>query len=205
MKIGYARVSSDLQVLDLQIDALEKYGCERIFTEHATGTKKDRPEFNKVLQILRKSDTIIVWRLDRLGRRVKDLIDIVDKWEKDGVDFVSIQDNIDTSTTMGRFFFHVMAAIAEMERDLIRDRVMAGLAAAKSRGKKGGRRPKLSNIQEKQILILHKNPTICIDDICKQFDISRSTLYNCLRKQREQDKSQQPTAQAVGLKDQARS
>ena len=129
-KIGYARVSTREQNLDLQTDALRKAGCTRIFEETMSGAKRERPQLNSALDYLRAGDTLVVWKLDRLGRSVKDLVELVGELEKRGVHFQSVTDNIDTSTPAGRFFFHVMASLAQMERELLVERTRAGLEAA---------------------------------------------------------------------------
>lgn len=144
MKIGYARVSTGEQDTRLQCDALKRAGCGRIFEETGSGAKNDRPEMQRVLDIARKGDLVIVWKLDRLGRSLRHLIDTVAILEERGVGFRSLTENIDTTTTGGRLVFHIFGALAQFERDLIRDRTMAGLAAARARGRKGGRKPKLS-------------------------------------------------------------
>src|SRR5215472_1555044 len=144
MLIGYARVSTADQNLDLQRDALTKAGCGRIFEEHASGAKDDRPELAAAVSHARAGDTLIVYKLDRLGRSIRSLIDFTNGLRERGIEFRSVTDGIDTSTPAGRFYFHILAALAEMERDPIRERVNAGLAAARARGRKGGRKPKLT-------------------------------------------------------------
>ena len=136
MKIGYARVSTQDQNLDMQIDELKKHGCERIYQEKITGTKKDRPELEEMLKTLRSGDTVIVYKLDRISRSTKHLIELSDFFNENNVEFISIQDKIDTSTPMGKFFFRMMASIAELERDIISERTKGGLASARARGKK---------------------------------------------------------------------
>ena len=140
MKIGYARVSTRDQNLDLQTAALSKAGCARIFEETISGAKRARPELARVLDHVRAGDTLVVWKLDRLGRSVKDLVELVGELEKRGVHFQSVTDNIDTSTPAGRFFFHVMASLAQMERELLVERTRAGLDAARAQGRVGGRK-----------------------------------------------------------------
>jgi DNA invertase Pin-like site-specific DNA recombinase len=137
--LGYARVSTLDQNPELQIDALKAAGCGKVFTDHASGAKAERPQLTKMLEQLRSGDTVVVWKLDRLGRSLKNLIELVQDFEHRGVAFKSITENIDTSTPTGRFLFHLMGALGEMERELIRERTMAGLAAAVARGHKGGR------------------------------------------------------------------
>src|SRR4051794_12172548 len=144
MMIGYAKVSTEDQKLDLQRDALNKAGAERIFEDKASGARDDRPGLAEALSHLRKGDCLIVWWLDRLGRSTRSLIDFVENLRASGVDFRSVTEGIDTTTAAGRFFFVVLAGLAEMERQLIRERTHAGLAAARARGRNGGRQPKLS-------------------------------------------------------------
>ena len=153
MLVGYARVSTDDQSLDLQYDALTKAGCERIFDDKASGARDDRPGLADALSHCRPRDVLCVYKLDRLGRSLRSLIAFVGELQKRQVEFRSLSDAIDTGTAAGRFFFHVMAALAEMERDLIRERTNAGLVAARARGRKGGRKPKLT---AQQICHAHK-------------------------------------------------
>lgn len=140
MLVGYARVSTHDQNEDLQVDALTKAGCERIFTDRISGAIVDRPGLNDALDYIRPDDTLVVWRLDRLGRSLKDLIEIVGKLDSQGIGFTSLQESIDTNTSGGRLVFHIFGALAEFERNLIRERTKAGLAAARARGRVGGRR-----------------------------------------------------------------
>lgn len=144
MLIGYARVSTEEQNLELQKDSLVKHGCQKIFEDQISGTRANRPGLDKTLEMLRDGDTLVVWKLDRLGRSVKQLVELIDKLQQRGVQFKSLTDSIDTGTSSGRFFFHVMASLAEMERDLIAERTKAGLEAARLRGRKGGRKPKMT-------------------------------------------------------------
>jgi len=145
MLVGYARVSTQDQNLELQREALLKIGCQKIFEDKISGSKKDRPGLTKALEMLREGDTLVVWKLDRLGRSVKQLVDLVGKLHEQAVQFKSVTDAIDTGTSSGRFFFHVMASLAEMERELIIERTRAGLEIAKQLGRKGGRRPKMTD------------------------------------------------------------
>src|SRR5215208_6774592 len=151
MQIGYARVSTDDQNLDLQRDALEKAGCERIFTDRVTGTKAERKGLTEALSHLRSGDTLIVWRLDRLGRSLRHLIDTVTDLQERGIGFKSLQESIDTTTSGGKLVFHIFGALAEFEREIIRERTNAGLTAARARGRSGGRPKALS---DKQVEIL---------------------------------------------------
>ena len=142
MLIGYARVSTHDQNLELQREALKNAGCSKIFEDKVSGTRTDRPGFTKALEILRDGDTLVVWKLDRLGRSVKHLVDMVDELHKQGIQFKSLTDAIDTGTPSGRFFFHVMASLAEMERELVIERTRAGLEVARQLGRKGGANPR---------------------------------------------------------------
>ena len=182
MLIGYARVSTTEQNLDLQTDALKRAGCEKIFTDRVTGARSERPGLDLTLPHLRKGDTLVVWKLDRLGRSIRHLIDTVGQLQEWKVGFRSLQDSIDTTTSGGKLVFHVFAALAEFERDLIRERTRAGLEAARARGKKGGRPPKLDQKKRAQALTLHKDKSNTIADICRTLRIGRSTLYRYLAK-----------------------
>ncbi len=144
MLIGYARVSTQEQSLDLQCDALTQAGCERIFSDRASGTKAQRPGLAETLSHLRAGDVLVIWKLDRLGRSVKGLVDLVGDLAGRGVQFKSLTDGIDTTTPAGRFFFHLMASLAQMERELIVERTHAGLAVARQRGRVGGRRRRMT-------------------------------------------------------------
>jgi DNA invertase Pin-like site-specific DNA recombinase len=178
--IGYARVSTQDQNLGLQTDALAKAGCERFFEDKASGARDDRPGLTKALSHLREGDTLVVWKLDRLGRSLRSLIDFVEDLQKRNVQFKSVTDGIDTTTVAGRFFFHVLAALAEMERDLIRERTNAGLAAARARGRKGGRKPKMSKAQIAHARKLLQDPGITITSVAETFGVNRSTIYRSL-------------------------
>jgi DNA invertase Pin-like site-specific DNA recombinase len=180
MLIGYARVSTSSQSLDLQISALEKIGCQKIFTDISSGAKTDRPGLNDADLILRGGDTLVVWKLDRLGRSIKHLIETVNSLEDRGIEFKSLQESIDTGTSGGKLIFHMFSALAEFERDLIRERTSAGLKAARSRGKKGGRPKKVTSNTLKMVKQMHTDTSYEISDICKTFNISKSTLYRYL-------------------------
>lgn len=177
MKIGYARISTKDQKLDLQIDALELAGCEKIFTDIASGAKSTRPGLDEALNFARKKDVIVVWKLDRLGRSLKHLISTVNELSDREVGFESLEEKLDTTTASGKLLFHIFGALAEFERELIRERTNAGLKAARARGRNGGRPKSLSASDEKMVRKLMDDKTIPINDICQQFGISRSTLY----------------------------
>ncbi len=182
MLIGYARVSTDDQNLDLQRDALEKEGCEKIYTDQQSGASTDRLGLAGVLEIARSGDTLVVWRLDRLGRSLKHLIHLVEKLEQQGIGLRSLQENIDT-TSGGRLVFHLFGALAEFERNLIRERTQAGLSAARARGRQGGR-PKLLDPKKRELALrLYKERQHSIVEICQIMRISKSTLYNYLAEQ----------------------
>ena len=177
MLIGYARVSTQDQTLNLQNDALEKAGCSKIFTDTISGATTDRVGLEQALAYVRSGDTLVVWRLDRLGRSLKHLIETITALHERGIGFKSITENIDTTTSGGKLVFHIFGALAEFERDIIRERTQAGLQAARARGKKGGR-PKV--LKDKKIAMaqaLYNDPTNSIAEICKTLNISRSTLY----------------------------
>lgn len=180
MLIGYARVSTPDQNLDLQIDALKEAGCERIFSEAASGIRVERAALVDALSHTREQDVFVVWKLDRLGRTVGQLVEFVRGLRARGVEFRSLTDGIDTTTPAGRFFFHMMAALAEMERDLIRERTMAGLSAARARGKKGGRLRILSQRQIAQARLLLAHPDQTMSGVASSLGVSRSTLYRSL-------------------------
>lgn len=176
MLIGYARVSTVDQNLDLQLSALKEAGCEKLYQDQISGAKANRPGLSMALEVLRKDDTLVVWKLDRLGRTVKGLIDLVNQLHQKEIHFKSITDNVDTSTPAGRFFFHVMASLAQMERELMAERTKAGLAAAKAKGRVGGRKRKMtqSKIESaKQLLASGTLPK----DVAHDLGISVPTLY----------------------------
>src|SRR5436853_2440995 len=177
MLIGYARVSKTEQHLELQLDALNKAGCEQIYTDKITGAKEERKGLQDALSHLRKGDTLIVWRLDRLGRSLKHLIEILTSLHEKGIEFRSLTENIDTSTPTGKFMFHMIGALAEFERNLIRERTMAGLEAARARGHSGGR-PKVGETQTKIMARkLYADKTNRVKNICETLKISKATLY----------------------------
>jgi DNA invertase Pin-like site-specific DNA recombinase len=182
MDIGYARVSTGEQTLDLQLDALTKAGCGKVYRETASGAKADRPVLDEVLAYLRPGDTLVVWRLDRLGRSLKHLIEVVALLAERGIGFKSLTEQIDTTTPGGKLVFHVFGALAEFERDLIRERTHAGLAAARARGRLGGRPKKLGDAKQLELArTLYKDGKTDITTICATLGISRATLYRALR------------------------
>jgi DNA invertase Pin-like site-specific DNA recombinase len=177
MKIGYARVSSDDQNLDLQRDALRQAGCERLYEEKESGGKVDRPQLLRLFEALRAGDTLVVWRLDRLGRSLKHLIATVEQLETMGVGFRSVTEAIDTTTSGGKLVFHIFAALAEFERTLIRERTRAGLTAARARGRQGGRPRTLSEDKRRMAQSLREDPAQSVAAICKALGITRTTFY----------------------------
>ena len=177
MKIGYARVSTQEQNLDLQIDALTAHGCEKIYQEHASGKNTERPELESCLKALRAGDLLCVNKLDRLGRNLADLIRIVSDLEKQGIGFVSLSENIDTSTPSGVLTLHIFSALSEYERSLIRERTNAGISAARDRGRVGGRPSKLTGKNLAMAKELMANKDNDVSEIAKKFDVSRATLY----------------------------
>ena len=176
-KIGYARVSTDDQNLDLQRDALTKAGCTEIYEEKASGKSVERIELDHCLRAMRLGDALSVWRLDRLGRSLPDLVRIVGDLEARGIAFESITEKIETGSAAGKLVFHVFAALAEFERNLIRERTHAGLTAARARGRTGGRKPKLDAKQVREIRALLKDPDVRVTDIAKRYGVSRATVY----------------------------
>jgi DNA invertase Pin-like site-specific DNA recombinase len=184
MLIGYARVSTNEQNLDLQRDALRNAGvsAKTLYTDKITGTKQERPGLEVALSHLREGDSLVVWRLDRLGRSLKHLIETVTSLQEQHIAFKSITENIDTSTATGQLVFHLFGALAEFERNLIKERTMAGLEAARARGRKGGR-PKLNGTASEVVMAkkLYVDHTNSISDICRTLHLSRATLYRYLK------------------------
>ncbi|QAU35152.1 recombinase family protein [Janthinobacterium sp. 17J80-10] len=176
-RIGYARVSTDDQNLDLQRDALKRASCSTIYEETASGKSAGRPELEQCRKALRPGDTLVVWRLDRLGRSLPDLVQIVADLEQGGVSFESLGEKIETGSAAGKLVFHVFAALAEFERNLIRERTYAGLAAARARGRAGGRKPKLDEKQIREIKRLITDPSISVSQIADRYKVSRTTIY----------------------------
>jgi DNA invertase Pin-like site-specific DNA recombinase len=181
MFIGYARVSMQDQNLDLQKDALQKAGCEKIYVDTMTGEAKNRPGLEQAFEMLREGDTLVVWRLDRLGRSLKHLIELVQELSHRQVGFNSLQESIDTTSPSGKLVFHIFGALAEFERNLIAERTKAGLAAARARGRLGGRPKALDDKQREAVIVLYNEKKHSVKEICQIMGISRQTLYNYLR------------------------
>lgn len=180
-KIGYARVSTDDQNLDLQRDALAKAGCSTVYEETVSGkANAARPELAQALKALRPGDTLAVWRLDRLGRSLPDLVHIIGELEERGVMFESITEKIDTGSAAGKLIFHVFASLAEFERNLIRERTRAGLDAARARGRLGGRKHSLDAKQIREIKALLRDPDVSVTDVAKRYNVSRTTIYRAV-------------------------
>ena len=182
MLIGYARVSTNEQTLDLQLDALKKAGCEEIRQDKISSVAADRPGLKAALDIVRAGDTLVVWRLDRLGRSLKQLIELINELQDRGVGFKSVTENIDTTTTGGKLVFHIFGALAEFERNLIKERTNAGLEAARARGRKGGRPRAISDPKKLNLIysMYDDKDQYSIGDILSTFHISRATLYKYL-------------------------
>src|SRR4051794_22359771 len=180
MLIGYARISTLDQTLALQQDALTAAGCEQLYTDTVSGSVTERPGLTQALSHLRSGDTLMVWRLDRLGRSLGHLIETIRGLESRGVDFKSLQEQLDTGTSGGKLIFYVFGALAEFERDLIRERTHAGLQAARARGRKGGRPRSLDATKLAQARSLHRDPANTIAAICATLGISRATFYRHL-------------------------
>ncbi len=178
--IGYARVSTEDQSLDLQTDALDRVGCARVFTDVASGALAERPQLTAALDYVRPGDTLVVWRLDRLGRSLGHLVATVLALQEREVGFMSTEESIDTTTATGRLVFHVFAAMAEFERDLVRERTRAGLRAARARGRVGGRKPALSPQKAAVVRRLYVERQHTVAEIAAMVGVSRATIYRCL-------------------------
>lgn len=185
MFIGYARVSTEDQHLYMQEDALKSTGCTEIFRDIASGVKTARPGLEQALAYLREGDTLVVWKLDRLGRSLSHLIQTIQELDEKGIGFKSIQESIDTTTSGGKLIFHMFSALAEFERDLIVERTRAGLKAARARGRMGGRPAMLDKKQIAKMKDYYQEQKMTVTDICKIFNISRPTLYNYLNKEKK--------------------
>lgn len=184
MKIGYARVSTKDQKLDLQIDALKKAGCEKIFSDVISGTSKERPNLNRMLEQIRKDDVIVIYKLDRLGRSLMHLVTLINDLMNKEIHLLSLNDNIDTTTSQGKLVFNLFAVLAEFERDLIRERTMAGLESARARGRRGGRPKGLSKKAEEisyAVVALYQERKLSVNQIAARLGISKITLYKYLR------------------------
>jgi DNA invertase Pin-like site-specific DNA recombinase len=177
MFIGYARISTADQTLNLQKDALQQAGCSRIFTDTASGAKAERKGLDEALDYVRAGDTLVVWRLDRLGRSLRHLIETITGLSNREIGFKSITENIDTTTSGGKLVFHIFGALAEFERDIIRERTQAGLTAARARGRKGGRPRALTSRKAQMATALYKDKNNTVAEICRTLRISRATLY----------------------------
>jgi DNA invertase Pin-like site-specific DNA recombinase len=183
MKIGYARVSTQDQSLDLQMDALQKFGCEKVYSEKVSGMKDDRHKLLELIEYAREGDVLVVYKLDRLGRSTKKLIELTDELERRGIELVSIRDSIDTTTAVGKAMFRMLAVLSEMERDLISERTRAGLESARVRGRKGGRPKKDPKILDKAIKLYGTNQYSVreIEDIT---GVSKATIYRALKQEK---------------------
>lgn len=188
MLIGYARVSTYDQNLDLQVDALENAGCERIFKDVMSGVKADRPGLRDALSHMREGDILVVWKLDRLGRSLSDLISVVTTLHGEGKGFKSLDNSFDTSTAQGTLIFQMFAVLAEFERNLIRERTMAGLTAARARGRYGGRPRKMDDKAIQMAATLVRENQASMTEIAAQFNVSRSTLNKALRRLKDDEK-----------------
>ena len=185
MLIGYARVSTDDQNLELQKDALTKAGCERILEDHQSGAKAERPGLKAVLEFAREEDTIVVWRLDRLSRTLRDLIEMVTRLESQNIGLKSLQETLDTSSSSGKLIFHLFGALSEFERNLIRERTQAGLSAARARGRMGGR-PKALKADKRVLAVkLYDEKVHTVKEICQMMKISKPTLYKYIEAERK--------------------
>jgi DNA invertase Pin-like site-specific DNA recombinase len=187
MRIGYVRVSTQEQNLDLQKDALKKAGCEKFIVEKASGKNEARAGLEKLREVMRKGDVIVVWRLDRLGRSLSHLIEVMKELEGQGIGFQSLTGEINTTTSGGKLIFHIFDALAEFERNLIKERTQAGLKAARARGRKGGR-PKWLNMQQRALAVdLFRQKKHSIGEICSSLGITKPTLYAYVREAKSKD------------------
>src|SRR6266705_3914036 len=189
MLIGYARVSTHEQNLDLQLDALKAAGCEKIFKDKISTLKEERKGLQEALDFLRPGDVLVVWKLDRLGRTLKQLIELVAMFNQKGIGFKSLKETIDTTTSTGKLVFHIFAALAEFERDIIHERTNAGLEAARARGRNGGRPRTLNNKKVQMLQELYHSKKHSIPEICQMLNISRTTLYRYVQPEQQQQKA----------------
>lgn len=181
MLVGYARVSTDDQNLDLQKDALQSCGCERIFEDRISGAKSERKGLDEAINYMRAGDVLVVWRLDRLSRSLKDLMAMVSSLEQKGMGLKSLHESIDTSSSSGKLIFHIFGALSEFERNLIRERTKAGLNAARTRGRLGGRPKSLTNEKKDLAIKLYNEKEYTVDKICEMVGVSKPTLYKYLK------------------------
>jgi len=188
MLIGYSRVSTSEQNLDSQMDALNEAGCKKIYADKMSGAKADRPELRKAIDDIRPGDILVVKKLDRLGRSIKNLIELINELHNKEAGFKSLSENIDTTTSGGKLIFHIFGALAEFERDLIHDRTMAGLKAARARGRQGGRPRKITDKLIQQMKTLYDANKTPVSEICKSFGISRSAFYERVLKKSAKSK-----------------
>ena len=195
--VGYARVSTLDQKPALQTDALTSAGCERIFTETASGAQRDRPELKAALAYLRSGDTLAVWKLDRLGRSLPHLVETVRDLGAHGVGFTSLQEQLDTTTARGKLIFHIFASLAEFERDLIRERTNAGVAAARAGGRKGGRPKGVDQTKQQAALALKQDAKRSVREICEIVGISRNTYYKYTRVDDKLPPRKRPASEAI--------
>lgn len=177
MLVGYARVSTQDQDVSLQLDALQSAGCEKVFTEKASGAQRDRPRLGEAVAYMREGDTLVVWKLDRLARSLKQLIETVEELGGHGIGLKSLTESIDTTTSGGKLIFHIFAALAEFERGVIRERTKAGLEAARARGRTGGRPPSLSENDIAAARAMLRDPEITVGEVAKRLGVVQSTLY----------------------------
>ena len=182
MLVGYARVSTGDQNLDMQLDALNAAGCKEVFTDKVSGKYMSRPEFDKMCNMLREGDTVVVWRLDRLGRNAGGVKDLIMAWADKGIGFKSLNDPVDTTTAQGRFILSVFTALAEMEREVIRERTRAGLEAAKARGRVGGRKRSLTPAEVEQARLLFNETDMTAEQVAERYGVSRPTLFRYFKR-----------------------
>lgn len=183
MRIGYARVSTQDQSPDLQVDALHEAKCEQVFVEKVSGTRADRPKLEECLRMLRADDKLVVWRLDRLGRSLQHLVATVNDLETRGIGFESLNEKIDTGSAGGKLVFHLFGALAEFESSLNSERTKAGLQAARARGRRGGRKPKLSKADVRKAAAMLMDPEITKTEVAGHFGVTRVTLNEALKRE----------------------
>ena len=180
MNIGYCRVSTNDQNTDLQVDALKKEDCRKIFQESISGASRERPQLTAAMEYAREGDVLVVWSLSRLGRSLKQLLETVELLDASGIGLKSLKENIDTTTPAGRLIFHVFGALAEFERDHLRERTVEGLKAARARGRVGGRRPVLSDSDVRAARAMLRDPSITVKEVAEKLKVGRTTLYRAL-------------------------